>query len=155
MPLILPMLTQGLAAALSSPTPSFDAAAERLAGAYARYAAAGTAAGIPWVPTGAEELRLRMRLRAGMVKDGGSPLAFATAFSEGLLAFWMTPPVPFGPGVTAAMLGLPGLQVTLAAFFANPNNPTPAVVSTLAGALDLATRTVVVVYPVTGPVPLI
>lgn len=155
MPLLLPVLSQSLAAVFSGPALSPDAAAGRLASAYAGYAAGGMALGIPWVPTGAEEQRLRLRLRAALVPETGSPVSMASAFTEGVLAFWLTPPVPFGPGVVTVIPGLIGLQTGLAAFFANPLNPSAAVASCVASLLDQATRTVVVVYPVTGPAPLV
>ena len=152
--MLLPaVLLQGLASALR-PSRSPQAAAQAWGAAYAAYARAAQAAGVPWVPTGAEEARFSATLVRSMTV-GGSPSLLAGAVCDAILAFWMLPPVVFGPGAVTAFGGQAVLQSSLAALFSNPRNEGTIVATHAAAAMDAASRTVIVTLPIVGPSPLV
>jgi len=103
----------------------------RLGKLYEQYAKGGRAAGAPPSFTGKEK-----DVMAGVL---------AAAFESKVpvpLAFWMTPPVSFGVGVT---LLVPGAVAVVAVVTAIPPGlPDHVCARLLATALDVATRTVLV-----------
>lgn len=120
------------------------AACQQLAGYYQAYAATGQAGGfIPPVFTGLEQAQFANVLAAAfdLSPPSGTPASAAAAFVGAVTAFWMTPPVVFGPGLVTSFPGAAALQATLVALFSNFNDAATAA-SGLAAALDVATKTV-------------
>lgn len=154
MALVPLLLVQGFASVFAAPARSSEQAADQMAGVYARYARGATAGALPWVPTGAEQQRLRAALAAATVPMG-TPQMLAQAWASGLAAFWLAPPVPFPPGVASAFPGQPALVGALSSLFSNPRNQVTTAAAGLGSALDAATRTILVQVPVVGPVPLV
>lgn len=149
MPLNQLRLFSGILEDLESQPATVYNAAEKMAlryEQYARDAMAGTA--LP-IFTGTERVRLQTPLFTVMsAMATANPPSLASAWSAGVTAFWMTPPVQFlspdgiflGP---VAVSGAPVLSVPLTQTFSR-KNPTVVFATELAAALDSATRATVV-----------
>jgi len=111
----------------------------RLGKLYEQYAKGGRAAGAPPSFTGKEKDVMAGVLAAAFESKVPVP---GLPFGPALLAFWMTPPVSFGVGVT---LLVPGAVAVVAVVTAIPPGlPDHVCARLLATALDVATRTVLV-----------
>jgi hypothetical protein len=131
--------------------------ADQMSQAYADYAAAGQAAGEPIILTGSEKTLLAATLlQAISVPAVGNPATLAAAWSVGYTAFWMAPPVacvtPF-PGIVTLATGAPALISALTACFANLTNTPETCAATMAAALDVATKLVIVTIIVPPGIP--
>ena len=119
---------------------------KKMASIYATYASAGMFGASAPVFTGLEQQALAATLTAVFSLTTPNPAAFGQAWSAGLTAFWMTPPIVVTgaqAGVVTAIPGAAAVSAALAALVASPSNPAPAAASILAAALDAATRTAV------------
>lgn len=154
MALIPSVLIGQLAGAFAAPVRDASTAARRHAIAYECYARSAMAGAFPWAATGAERERLVQSLLGAMIPAGSGP-QMAGAWAQGLLAFWLAPPVVFGAGVVTAFPGQPALAAALTAAFSNPNNTAATAAVSVSQALDAATRTILVTLPILGPVPLL
>ena len=147
MALIKSSLESALVVALSASPASSIAAAKGMADAYATYAGAAMAGVTLPVFTGLEKNALMSQLIAAIaVPLVGSPATLATAWSSGVSAFWLTPPVVFvGPGLAGTVSGFTGqsaLQSSLQTAFLMLTNSISQTAALMASALDVATKTV-------------
>lgn len=129
-----------------------EEAAERIASSYVDYAAGASAAGALPLFTGLEKAALKATLLTALSVPNPAPTAFVDALALGLTAFWMAPPVLFGPApagsVTVAVFDTikPALLAGML-----PGIPLEAVDALLRSAVHAATMTVLVT--VTPPIP--
>lgn len=128
--------------------------ASRAAAAYERFAAPATSSGVGWAPSGRERRQLAQGLLRATARPGSAAL-YAEAWSEGLHAFWLTPPVPFGLGAAETFPGQETLRQSIVAVFSGRSADVTMVSLALARALDAATRTVHVRHPNTTLTPLV
>jgi len=149
MPFILPALEQGFLDIIKNPPKSAKASAQRIAKAYADYARPATGAGAPAAFTGAE-ISAMANAMAGSFQEKGAPPLASNGIVSGVQAFWLAPPVVFGPSPTVLWAGAPVLLGCLASL-ANPKISENAAAKRLARCFDTATKLVFVQPP--GPVP--
>ena len=113
-----------------------------MAALYAAYAQTGMfGASLP-VFTGAEKAALAAKLAAVFSLPAPNPAAFGTAWSTGLTAFWLTPPIVVTgvqSGAVTALAGGATVSGVLAAI--GPSNLAPVAASKVASALHTATLT--------------
>ena len=161
MPIVMAKLAKGLADVFRSQPDSGAMTASKIAQEYDLYCKPALAApGMP-IFTGAEKKALEGPLAAALSNQNGTAAMVAQAFSMGIQAYWLAPPVIFsgGPasGVVTAMPGAAAVIAPLTAAFSNLNNTEDTIGQLIAAALDAATKTVLVTYatppPPTGPPP--
>lgn len=154
MPLVSKILEAGLLQVFKAQKGlSASDSAQKQAKAYADYAQMGMAGGVPPVLTGAEakglESKLSQVLSAPKSATAGS---IALAWATGVVSFWSSPPVSFGAGkVLLAALALPIITPGLTACFASIPKSPEACAAQMATALDLATKTVIILMPTPPP----
>lgn len=145
MPLNPVSLTLALTAVFQSFPPTAALCAAGMASAYSSYAAAGMfGAGVPLI-TGSNTSAMTALLLAAIASPlTGNPAAFGAAWSAGLTAFWMTPPIVVTGAQSGVVTGIPGaaaVAVPLGAAAANLTNTAPVFAAILAAALHAATLT--------------
>jgi hypothetical protein len=150
-------LASGLEAIFKEQPSSGAQAASKIASKYDAYCKGGQAGpGLPLI-TPAAKKALEGHLAAAMAVPAGDAVAVASAFSTGIMAYWMTPPVPCvggaASGVVTAMPGAGAVVGPLTAAFKNTKNSETAIANQIASALDVATRTVLVTYATPTPTP--
>lgn len=160
MPLVVASLSAGLAAVFASMPPDGATAAMKIAIEYDKYCK--TAMAPPGLPvfTGGEVKALEGILAGALASSNGSAAMVASAYSQGILSYWMMP-VPFvgGPasGVVSSMPGAGAAIGPIMGALSNLGNTPETIGAQIAAALDAATRTVLVVYatppPPAGPPP--
>lgn len=152
MPLTPTILQSGIVAAFQGGGPPAQVAS-RLSRAYVDYARLGTAGGASPIFTGIERPRLEASLRAALqVPNAPGPLPFAGAWAIGLTAFWAG--VLFPGGSATGMPGVAALPPPVVAALVNQFNTVPLAARLLATAIDICTRTLIVV--IAGvPVPFV
>ena len=159
MPLVKPILEKGFRDIIESPPKNPIEAANKMAGVYADYAASALA--LPAGPpnfTGTEK-RVMANILVGGFNPMGSPPAAVGAILSGVVAFWTSPPVIFGPGVPPAIgpstlvlpLGSAALQICLVSSFGNPNISSGRAAALLANCFDAFTKLVQVTFPIVAP----
>lgn len=161
MPLVVSTLASELKTIFESMPTDGALAASKLAGAYDKYCKAALAGGIPPVFTGAEKPALEGFLAGVLASGAGSAAQVAQAWSTGIQAYWVAPPVPFmAPpiaGVVTAMPGAASAVSTITGVLSNMANTEDSAAQGLAAALDVATKTVLVTFttppPPAGPPP--
>jgi hypothetical protein len=134
------------------PPDAFTAAA-RIASAYREYAAGGVALGFPLLLPGPAAVTMDAALGAAFSTLPGVPPTVAAGFVTMVTAFWSGATFAAAPpGVAAPPTGVAVLQAALTALLVVPN---PAIVyaTTVATALDVCTRTVLVTFPQPPPAP--
>jgi hypothetical protein len=135
--------------ALMDTNPSTGAAAATAWGAaYSAYAILGQANGIPGIFTGLEGTQFANALLPVFSTDNSTAAQAATAFQNAMTAFWLTPPVLFGPtGTTTAITGLPALTALFTSLFSDKDLAS----NYLATILDTCTKTVAVTIVIPPP----
>lgn len=161
MPLNVQKLSIGLGSIFRSMPTSGAEAAMRIASEYDSYCRLGMAPpGLPMI-TPASLQALAASLSAVLGQPNGTAASVAAAFSSGIQAFWLSPPVLFvgGPasGVATAIPGASAAIPLITSALQNLANSEDTAAAQIAAALDTATRTVLVVYstppPPSGPPP--
>ena len=142
MPLNPTQLRQDLNKILSDVNQKPPQIASALANAYQNYALTGEfqPGFLPFLPTNVA--LLQQSLLAAIQIPAGNPVLFAQAWSTGLTAYWLTPPVVITGGT---VLGVPGVLAAtplLTTLFANIQATVPSTASGLASILDTVSRTV-------------
>lgn len=161
MPLVVASLTAELKTIFESMPTDGMLAASKLAGAYDKYCKTALAGGIPPVFTGAEKPALEGSLAGVLAAGAGSAAQVAQAWSMGIQAYWVVPPVPFmAPPITGVVTVMPGAAIVIPAItgvLLNTKNTADSAAQGLAAALDVATKTVLVTFatppPPAGPPP--
>lgn len=162
MPLVVATLSTQLASVFKSRPSSGVEAAQKIADAYDAYCKTAVAApGVP-VFTGAEKMNFFGILSPALASaDAGDPNVVAQAFSDALMAYWMSPPVMFvgGPasGMVTVVSGYSAIVTPIAVALKNTSNTEDSTGMQIATQLDIATKTVLVTYttppPPAGPPP--
>lgn len=161
MPVVMANLASGLANVFRSQPSSGAEAAQKITAEYDLYCKPAMAApGLP-IFTGAGKSAMEGLLAGALSSNMGAAAAVAAAFSAGIQAYWLSPPVTFvgGPatGVVTAMPGAASVIAPLTAAFLNLANTEDTIAQAIASALDAATKTVLVTYstppPPSGPPP--
>jgi len=138
-------MVAGFTGLFSGPALGAFPAAQKMADIYASYAALGLFGVNKPIFTGAEKTMLANTLAAVFSLPAPNPAAWGTAWSSGLTAFWLAPPIivtgPAQAGLVTAIPGALSLIGVLAAQTAAPSNPPPVVAAYLANALHVATLT--------------
>ena len=93
MALVSATLESGLAGVFAAKLPAVAQVAQQMASVYTSYASAGMVGTGTVVITPANTLAMRNAFLAVLSLPAGTPASFANAWSVGLLAFWMSPPV--------------------------------------------------------------
>lgn len=132
---------------LSTSSPSAAAAGTNWAAAYATYAAAGAANGIPVVILPTSTTALGAAIGAAFSTLPGVPATVAAGLAAALVAFW-------GTVTVAGAVGAPNAAGLAAAFvapfqtvIASASGSAASKASSIADALDAATKAVVVTFP--------
>lgn len=100
MPLNLGQLANDLEKVVTDHPKNPAIAAQKLAKAYEAYASQATGAGLPVSLTGSEVTRLQAAILPAIASPLlGLPPIFGAAWQVGITAFWIAPPVLFGPGL--------------------------------------------------------
>ena len=150
MALIPTVLTGGLARVLGQPGDNAAAKANDWGAVYQAYAAPAQAAALLPVFTGTEQSLFVAKLLPVFNNPNSTIVQFADALASAVEAFWFLPPVPFATvGAVGAVTGFPGRPILvgqltgiLASQYDNAIQPAQQI----GGALDVATRTVVVTF---------
>lgn len=142
-------LSSGLQRALQTQYSTAAAAATSLSNAYYIYAQAATAGAAVPIFTGTEVGRLRALLLKAMIQpSAGRAVTMAGAWADGILSFWMMPPVPFaGAGQAGAVTGvasIPAIRSGLLPILSNVRNTSNSAATQIAQVLDTATRGILV-----------
>jgi len=154
-------LISGLTSVFAEMPGDAGMAAKKISIEYDKYCKAGMAPpGLP-VFTGTEAFRMEHILSGVLSMPGGNPASVGAAFVAGIQAYWLTPPVPFVAGVvagmTTAMPGAGAVAGIVSGALANPGNTASTIAGIIGGALDMATRTLLITYvmpvPPAGPPP--
>jgi hypothetical protein len=149
MPFIIQELESAFLSLLRDPPKSGRAAAKVIADAYARYARPAIGVGVPAIFTGTEASRMANAIAGSFNPKGNAGLA-STGMANGVLAFWLTPPVAFGPNITVAFPGYGVLMACLSTLKSTKISENQAA-RKLARCLDSATKLVLVQPAVPGP----
>jgi hypothetical protein len=160
MALVQPALAASLTQVLGTPGQSAPQKAQEWAGAYNLYAMPAQAATLLPVFVGVEQAAFMARLLPVFTNYNSTIYQFANALAGAVETFWLLPPVPFaGPGQTGAVSLFPGKPVLVASLVSILSSQYPRhepVAQSIASALDVATRTVVVAFgPPPGTAPLV
>jgi hypothetical protein len=157
----MPLIKENLAAELETTfllmsTPAISA--NKMAMAYDNYCKSGLAGGIPPVFTSLEVKKLEATLFSAIASpNAGSPAVIAAAWSSGIQAYWMTPPVLFtAPPVVGAVTVVTGIAAVasgLTGIFSNKNNTPSLAANGIADILDVVTKTVLVTFTAPTPTP--
>jgi len=155
MPVVVAQLASGLANVFRGQPGNGALAAMLIAGEYDAYCQAAMAPpGLP-ILTGAGKSALQGILTGALASSSGAAANVAQAFSTGIMAYWMSPPVMFvgGPasGVVTAMPGAPAVIGPITAALSNTMNSEDTIGQLIAAALDTATKTVLVTYATPPP----
>lgn len=135
------------------PPDSFTAAS-KIASAYRDYAMGGQALGMPLVAPGPGVASMDASLGAAFSVMPGLPPVVAAGYGAMVTAFWagaIFAPSPL-PGIAAPPIAVPALIATLSALLVVPN-PAELHAMSVATALDVCTRTVLVTFPQPPPAP--
>lgn len=129
-------------------------AAVKISSAYASYASQAIAGGFPLITPGPGSVTMSLALGSAFSTLPGLPPVVAAGFGSMLTLFWTgaTFGAPVPPGIAAPPVGVPVLIGTLTTLFSVPNTAETYALS-LATALDLCTRTVLVTLPQPPPAP--
>jgi hypothetical protein len=150
MPLIPSTLSSSLTGVLGRPSRNGALKAREIAQAYQGYCLTATAGVLLPIFLGIEGQAMAARLTPVLTTTSRTPLEFARALANGVEAFWLLPPVLFSGGVAAgsvsAFVGKAALVSAVAAAMSAPTTQHEVVAIRLAGALDVATRTVTVTF---------
>lgn len=157
MPLLVPTLVQGfLRMQRQYPANASDAAAQA-ADTYEAYARTATALGLLPILTGSEKHKVRLSLlQVWSSPSTASVNATANAWYRGVLQFWMSPPVQFGPGPFGPGVVIVPPSAVMAQCLMSINQPSRSEmppIQRVAACLDSGTRMVQVQVPtVTTPI---
>jgi len=157
MPLVVSQLTSDIQAVFASKPPSGAVAAQKIAAAYDSYCKTGLAGGVPPLLTGTEAKRMEGPLAGALSSSSGSAAAVGAAFSSGVQAYWLSPPIPFmAPPITGVVTAVPGAGAVAGAVtgaLSNVANSEATIAAQIAAALDAATKTVLVTFATPPPSP--
>ena len=150
MALILPVLSGRLTSILGQPSDNAAAKANEWASAYQTYAAPAMAGVLLPIFTGSEQSLFMSKILPVFNNPNSTAVQFANALASAVETFWFLPPVPFsgGPAV-GAVTGFPGkagLIAQLIGILSNQYDNAAQPAADIAGALDTATRTVIVTF---------
>jgi len=160
MPLI-PMTLQGPLTQLFTQTaPTPEQSAETMANAYAQYASTALfGAGVP-IFTGLEKATMKATLLAVLNPAIPNPAGFAGAWSSGISAFWLSPPIMVGGALAGPVTSVPGAASIVAAMLPLliiPSKPAALAAAGLTAAIHAATLTTIATLqppPGGAPVPI-
>lgn len=155
MALVLTDLSQGFLDMANNPPPSAAEAAKKAADIYEAYAQKATGGGFPPTLTGSEKERMKVALQGAFSAVPSAAPVAASAWLQGLTAFWLTPPVVFGAGAVSG--AVPPLN-TVVACLAGISAPAPsaeAPTTQVATCLHTATLQVQVFIPPSTTVNLV
>ena len=161
MPLNATSLQSGFASVFRAQYSTAAEVARRIAEEYDKYCSMGMAPPGKPVFRGVEKNAIQSALAACWGSVGSDPAMVAAVFAQSVQVYWLAPPVMFvgGPamGVATSMAGAAALPAQIAAILSNLGNNEDLAALSLATVLDVATRTVLVVYstpvPPAGPPP--
>lgn len=153
MALLPPLLQSRLLELDLTKPPDAQDAARRLAQAYFDYASTAQAGGFPGIFTADRKQRMESTLVGALRASAPFPATFVLAWVAAYTAFWMAPPVVFGPGLVTAPAGAGLLSGQLLAALVTPQ-PSALAALRIATALDLATRATLVTLPPGNTFPL-
>jgi len=134
--------------------------AQKMATAYDNYCQKGLAGGAKPILVGKKALE--GTLAAAIASPAtGAPPTLAGAWSAGIQAYWLAPPVVFATppisGLATTMPGAGAVVAALTAAFVNVANTEASIAQIMATTLDIATKTVLVTFttppPPAGPPP--
>ena len=155
MPLVVSSLAAALEAAFLSHPGSAAISASDMAKAYDDYCKAGLAGGIPPLLLPAGKSALEGVLLGAIASGQGTPAQIAGAWSSGIQAYWMTPPVVFtAPPITGVVTAIPGAAAVtgvVIGVLSNVKNTAATAAQGIAAALDVATKTVLVTFATPPP----
>ena len=149
MPFNSPALESKLLDMIKNPPPSPFEAGKKLGQAYAEFVKPALGAGSPGTFTGLEAFSLAAAAGASFQAPGLPPQSI-NGIVNGITAFWLAPPVTFGPAVTSLWTGQ-GVLISCLAAMANLRITEGLAAKKLVQCFDAATRLVFVQPP--GPVP--
>lgn len=138
----------------SDKPPDALTAASKIAAAYRDYAGQGLALGMPLVAPGPAVATMDLSLGAAFSVLPGLPPVVAAGYGAMVTAYWAGAtfsPSPL-PGIAAPPIAVPALIATLSALLVVPN-PAEVHALSVATALDVCTRTVLVTFPQPPPAP--
>lgn len=143
-----------LALSTTDKPPDPFTAASKIAAAYRDYAGQGLALGMSLVAPGPGVATMDASLGSAFSVLPGLPPVVAAGYGVMVTAYWAGAtfsPSPL-PGIAAPPIALPALIATLSALLAVPNTAELHAAS-VATALDVCTRTVLVTFPQPPPAP--
>lgn len=148
------LITQGLIPMTTDYPESASDAAQKAADAYEAYAKLGQAQGLFPVLTGSEKGNIYVALmRVWNAPSSATAASVASAWYQGILQFWTSPPVlfpgPYGPGM-AVVPPLSTVVPCISSISQPTQNGVPPI-QRLAACLDSATRGVQVLVPQMPP----
>lgn len=150
MALVLPVLSVELTRIFGQPGDNAAAKASEVASAYQTYATPAMAGVLLPTFTGSEQPAFMGKLLPVFSNSNGTAVQFANALASAVETYWFLPPVPFaGPSVAGAVTGFPGkpgLIAQLIGILSNQYDNAAQPAADIAGALDTATRTVIVTF---------
>lgn len=117
--------------------------AKIMADAYVKYTS--KALFTPGVPvfTGIEHELLQATILVVLNPILMNPAGLATAWSAGITAFWLAPPILAPPGVVTACPGAIALIPVMTAICSVPGQPAEVAAAAMAASIDIATRTTI------------
>lgn len=149
MPFILAELENAFLTLSRNPPKTPREAAKVIANGYAKYAKPATGVGVPAIFTGTEAARMANAMATAFHPKGNAATA-AAGMAAGVLAFWLTPPIAFGPNITVSWPGFSVLLGCLKGMRSTGVSATQAA-RKAANCFDTATRLVLVQPAVPGP----
>ena len=148
-PFIIKELENAFLSLSQNPPKTSREAAQRIADGYARYAKPATGVGAPAAFTGSEATRMANAMARSFQPLGNAGLSSA-GMANGILAFWLSPPIAFGPNITVAWPGF-GVMISCLSSLKSTKVSEAQAARKLARCLDAATRLVLVQPAVPGP----
>lgn len=150
MALVQPILAARLVQILGQPSDQAVVKAQELALAYNTYAIPAMAATLLPIFVGAEQAMFLTKIIPVFNNPNSTAVQMANAIAGAVEAFWLLPPVLFSAGPLAgAVTSFPGKPIlisTLVGIFSSTYPSHVAVAQSIATALDVATKTVIVTY---------
>lgn len=149
MPFIIAELENAFLSLARNPPKTPREAAKVIADGYARYAKPATGVGVPAIFTGTEASRMANAMATAFNPKGNAATA-AAGMAAGVQAFWLAPPIAFGPNITVSWAGFSVLLGCLKSM-RSTGVPTSQAARKIANCFDTATRLVLVKPAVPGP----
>lgn len=149
MPFVIAELENALISLINNPPSTPRETAKVIADGYAKYAKPALGVGAPAVFTGSEASKMANIMARGFNKNGNAGIA-SNSMAAGILAFWLSPPIAFGPNITVSWAGFPAMTACLSGMI-NTKISGPQAARKIARCIDSATRLVLVQPAAPGP----